>query len=188
MKGRLVGSVAIYSEPYFTGPLTTGGDSYNYFVLRLLPASYNDVPRPPVFTYGTSAVEDAPRNAGFTSNNISDAFLNNLDVVQHGGSGSLAHFVTSYFLNDTETGVLSIPSFHHLDWDIGNFSAAVQDFIHGAQAANLARIIIDLQQNDGGMVELAFVVFGQFFPGKKPFTGSQRRSHKLANARSKLLF
>lgn len=34
----------------------------------------------------------------------------------------------------------------------------------------------------GGLVELAFTTFGQFFPDQKPFAGSRRRSHELANA------
>ncbi|KAF3036558.1 hypothetical protein E8E12_004968 [Didymella heteroderae] len=33
--------LALWNEPYETGPLSAGGDFYNYFVLGLLPVSYN---------------------------------------------------------------------------------------------------------------------------------------------------
>ena len=34
--------IAVYNSPGPTGPLETGGDFYNFFVLGFYPASYND--------------------------------------------------------------------------------------------------------------------------------------------------
>ena len=41
--------------------------------------------------------------------------------------------------------------------------------------------MIDLQQNRGGTVELAFSTFRRFFPDVEPFAGSRRRSHPLGD-------
>ncbi|KAH6886273.1 peptidase S41 family protein [Thelonectria olida] len=177
--------LAIYSEPYFTGPLRTGGDFYNYFVLGLLPASYDEVPLPDAFNYSqyTSEINlDDSTESQLLPYTISHAYPKKPDVVQQGISDQSTGFVTGYFLNDTKTGVLSIPTFNQIEWDVGNFSLAVANFISRAKDAKLEKIIIDLQQNAGGMVEPAFVTFGQFFPEQEPFAGSRRRSHELANS------
>lgn len=41
--------------------------------------------------------------------------------------------------------------------------------------------MIDLQQNRGGTVELAFSTFRRFFPDVEPFAGSRRRNHYLGD-------
>ena len=89
--------------------------------------------------------------------------------------------MTGYFLHDISTGVISIPSFDQSGWDVGNFSLTVQEFINGATAAKLSKVVIDLQQNTGGNIELVFDIFKRFFPDVDPFAGSRRRSHELAN-------
>ncbi len=180
--------LAVYTEPYYTGPLTTGGDFYNYFVLGLQPASYNESNLPPAFQLNdTTTGSDDGSSSGSDSDsgvltpfNFSTAYPRTPDVLQEsvGFSGGI---VTGYFLNDTLTGVLNIPSFQQISLDIINFATTVAEFIFRAQEAKLTKIIIDLQANEGGLVELAFVTFRQFFPGQTPFAGSRRRSHQLAN-------
>ncbi|KZL85547.1 peptidase s41 family protein, partial [Colletotrichum incanum] len=180
--------LAIYNNPEFTGPLTTGGDFYNYFVLGLLPASYSEVPVPPAFAGHAKAdtevidgTTDDEENHSFYDDSL-HAFPSNPDVAQArldaSGNGGV---VTGYFYEDISTGVLSIPHFDQYGWDIGNFSDAVSQFISGAQNKSLSRVIIDLSQNYGGSSGLAFLLLRQLFPGIEPFAGSRRRSHELGN-------
>lgn len=180
---------ALYTHPAFTGPLTTGGDYYNYFVLGLVPASYNKVPLPcPWLTEPTDQCPHIPtgssRPAEITSwfEKTNGAFPNATMVAQPGLSrGDGGGTVTGYILDDISVGVLSIPSFSAFGWEIGNFSATIDDFIRKAQAKNTVKVIIDLQGNTGGLAELAISVFSQFFPQHYPFGGSRRRNHKLAD-------
>ncbi|MCJ1286363.1 hypothetical protein MMC26_005708 [Xylographa opegraphella] len=87
--------------------------------------------------------------------------------------------LTGYILDDGVTGVLSIPSF-----DPNNstsFSATVGSFIQMCQAAGVKKIVIDLQQNYGGIRLLATDTFKQFFPSIDPFAGSRARAHPTAD-------
>ena len=93
------------------------------------------------------------------------------------GSG----IVTGYLLDDISTGVLSIPSFYQTGGDIKNFTTAVREFVDLVAEQNTSRVIIDLQQNSGGMVLLALTTFKEFFFDINPYTGSRIRSHELAN-------
>jgi hypothetical protein len=65
-------------------------------------------------------------------------------------------FVTGYLLDDISTAVLSIPSFNS---DIEPFSTVLGDFIANASDADAKRVIIDLQQNDGGQTSLALAAY-----------------------------
>ncbi|KAK1961346.1 peptidase S41 family protein [Colletotrichum sublineola] len=181
--------LAIYNNPEFSGPLTTGGDFYNYFVLGLLPASYSEVPVPPAFAghaqadseviEGTTDEEDESRSFFEDSQH---AFPSNPDVAQARldatGDGGV---VTGYFYEDISTAVLSIPHFDQYGTDIGNFSDAVDEFVSGAQNKSLSRLVIDLSGNYGGSSGLAFLLLRTLFPGIEPFAGSRRRSHELGN-------
>ena len=60
--------------------------------------------------------------------------------------------VTGYFFEDISTAVLSIPSFSS---DIGTFSDVVSYFVGNATDKHAKKVIIDLQQNQGGQVALA---------------------------------
>lgn len=179
--------LALYNNQDPTGPLTTGGDFYNYFVLGLLPASFNSSLADNTTESDNSTSTD---NSTLTDSSIATtswfnasagAYPEYADVFQPDLSVEGGGIVTGYFLNDTSTGVLSLPSFSQYDTYIGTFSATVASFIVGAKAANLSRVIIDLQQNSGGDIVLAFDTFKQFFPDLDPFAGSRRRSHQLAN-------
>ncbi|KAK3370679.1 peptidase S41 family protein [Podospora didyma] len=75
-----------------------------------------------------------------------------------------------------------VPTFSPRKSGAKNFTMAVQDFVDRASAANLSRIIIDLQQNAGGEAGLAIDAFRCLFPAVgTPFTGSRRRNHPLAD-------
>ncbi|GKT89011.1 peptidase S41 family protein [Colletotrichum tofieldiae] len=169
------------------------GDFYNFFVLGLLPASYDEVPLPVVF--GGSPSGDAPVTQDPDPSNGTDeievnanwnkasygAFPEDPDIVQfdlglYGGG-----IITGYFYDDISTGVISIPHFDQYDWDFGNFSQSLADFMDGARARRLSHIVVDLQKNYGGSTGIALLLFRELFPGIDPFTGSQRRSHELGN-------
>ncbi|GKT41583.1 peptidase S41 family protein ustP [Colletotrichum spaethianum] len=181
--------LAIYNNPEFTGPLATGGDFYNYFVLGNLPASYYEVPVPPAFAGHAIAddevingtTDDDGENRSFYEASL-HAFPSNPDVAQADlDAASGGGVVTGYFYDDISTGVLSIPHFDQYGWDIGYFSDAVSQFISGAQNKSLSHIVIDLSQNYGGSSGIAFLLLRQLFPGIEPFAGSRRRSHELGN-------
>ncbi|ORY06404.1 hypothetical protein BCR34DRAFT_571405 [Clohesyomyces aquaticus] len=185
---------AVYTESYETGPLTTAGDFYNYFVLGLLPASYDpDVEWwPPEVTaeggskakraeptepnYGCSDQNPQPQNWCQESYG---AYPNNPDVAQESLNSS--GVVTGYLLDDISTGVLSIPSFFQTDDDRLYFIDAVEGFVNLATEHNTSKVVIDLQQNRGGEILLALSVFKMFFPDLDPYTGSRIRSHELSD-------
>lgn len=177
---------AQYTEPYWTGPLTTGGDFYNYFVLGHLPASYDEVELPPAFQRGgrgpSTEEEEEAEPGPWVPWNETSAYPKKPDVVQANLAVSGGGVVSGYFLKDMSTAVISIPSFQQTGFDIGNFSLATAEFIEKAQVAKLNRVVIDLSDNYGGLAQLAFVLFRQFFPEEMPYAASRRRSHRLANA------
>lgn len=168
---------AIYNNPGSTGPLATGGDFFNFFVLGQYPASYNISAPDPCDSEEISASTTATAAAAATSSESSavstdapepsatswpdSAYPDTPDVFQPGlypdGSGLL----TGYFLNDTSIAVLSIPSFQMFGDDIGNFSNTVTQFLQRSKAAGLVKVVIDLQQNSGGDTLLAFDTFKQ---------------------------
>ncbi|KAK1836465.1 hypothetical protein QBC39DRAFT_367282 [Podospora conica] len=170
--------LAIYDYAYDTGPLATGGDMFNYFVLGLEPASlvHKDEPLTPV-----------PDHQGARDwfDETSGAYPRNPDVVQEALGVTDDGDVTGYFFRDISTGILSLPTFEQHSEAAVNFSKAVGEFIDGAQAAGLQNVIIDLHQNAGGLVALAYDTFARFFPDHvsdtEPFGGSRRRSHRLAD-------
>ena len=65
-------------------------------------------------------------------------------------------FVTGYLLDDISTAVLSIPSFNS---DVDSFSTVLHDFVANATDSDAKRIIIDLQQNDGGQTAVALEAY-----------------------------
>lgn len=177
--------LALWMEPYRTGPLTTGGDLYNYFVLNFLPDSYDtngsfynpayDPGEQPVNTT-EPVVEPAPQESWKT---ISNGAYPDPDVRQLGLSVRTDGVVSGYFLPQVNAATLSIPSFAQYSDSIGDFSGAVSEFISNTTEQGLKRVVIDLQQNTGGTVELAFSMFKRFFPDVDPYAGSRRRNQHL---------
>jgi len=184
-----------------TGPLTTGGDFYNYFVLGFLPESYRegeqwwptieDEALPPTndtdgtFNF-TAALEDYCAEGALSSQNWCmdsfGAYPNNPMTVQADLSVIGGGIVSSYTLDGTSTAVLSIPSFYQNGIDTSNFRQAIRDFIGNTSQTQVSRVIIDLQQNSGGLVFLAYDTFKQFFPNLEPNGASRQRSHEWSNS------
>ncbi|KAI1878447.1 uncharacterized protein JN550_000629 [Neoarthrinium moseri] len=187
--------VSFYDYGQDTGPIANGGDFYNFFVLGIYPATNESES----FRAADSSVarrwkptarrDEETTNIDETSeeevvdpswNSISfGAYPEKPDIYQPdllvNGSG----VVTGYFLPDISTGVLSLPTFKQYGDELYAFSETVQKFIDGAVKKKIDHVVIDLQQNSGGDVVLAFDTFSRFFPEKGPFAGSRRRGHEM---------
>ncbi|KAK8008103.1 hypothetical protein PG991_010654 [Apiospora marii] len=161
--------VAVYNELYFTGPLVTGGDFYNYFVLGLLPASYDDTPLPDFFNSSANweAEYYLEEDDTFMANwsDITPAYPEDPIVVQDGLYVASDQVVTGYLLPDISTGVLSLPTFNQFDTAKETFIDAITNLIQNATSHGMERLVIDVQQNWGG----------------DPFAGSHKRSHLMAD-------
>jgi hypothetical protein len=174
-----------------TGPLRTGGDFYNFFVLGLLPASYSNTDEWwPIYPADNSTSQD--NNTEPPSYKCSSAhqnwcnasrggFPDDPTIAQQDLSVEGDGIVTGYIYDDISTGILSIPSFAQAGNSTEYFQDAVGYFIGNATARNTSHIIIDLQQHTGGTIFLAFQTFKQFFATIDPYAASRIRSHHLAN-------
>lgn len=190
--------LASYSEAGHTGPLTTAGDFYNYFVLGILPASWNAT-NPQWWPNATA--ESGDSGEGGIDNTTSPvdllcasgnpgsenwcaqsfgAYPNDPDYTQKDLGRLKGGVVTGYIL-DEKTGVLSIPSFLQQGNDTLNFFRSVDDFIGDAAEKNISRVVIDLQQNYGGLSLLAVSVFKRFFYNQEPWTGNRIRTTEMAS-------
>lgn len=162
--------IAIYNSQGDTGPLATGGDFYNFFVLGLLPASYDETASesgtgssPTAATSSSQAVTSStamPSPTSWAGIDTTSAYPKDTFVAQPdlGVSG----FITGYFLPDGSTAVLSIPTFYAADvYALGNFSQTISDFLHKSTEAGMTRVVIDIQQNSGGASLLAIDTFRQ---------------------------
>ncbi|KAH8680521.1 hypothetical protein BX600DRAFT_444595 [Xylariales sp. PMI_506] len=175
--------ISYYNYMSNTGPISTGGDMYNFFVLGLAPVT-ND-------SYVDSVTDNRKRQeddgsgdgVDLTSWNSesSGAYPKPADLYQEELLINGGGVVTGYYLEDASTGVLSIPTFEQFGDNLDQFSETVQAFIDGAKSRDLAHIVIDLQQNQGGSLVLAYDTYARFFPQTQPFAGSRRRSHELGN-------
>lgn len=88
---------------------------------------------------------------------------------------------TGYLLNTSATSVLSIPSFNMFGEALSTAQTAVDQFINMSKSGNVEKVVIDLQQNTGGEVLLAFDVFKRFFPNIDPYGASRMRAHHAAD-------
>jgi hypothetical protein len=133
------------------------------------------------FSFNAQKDLQPPKAALSWYNDSYGAYPDNPDIYQPDlgiiGGGVL----TAYFFEDISTGILSIPTFQLFDEDIRTFAETVGDFIGNATAKKISKVIIDVQQNNGGSVLLALNTFKQFFPQNDPFAGSRRRMHPNAN-------
>jgi hypothetical protein len=189
--------LALYTNNYPTGPLTTGGDFFNYFVLGLSPAGFN-ITNPTKWwsddydlVYSNDTTQSSPEPAFdckssavswcTATDGVVRAYPNDPIVVQNDFSIAGAGSVSGYIIDGSSTSVLSMPGFYHSDKSVRYFYNAVDEFIGNATKAGSKRVIIDLQQNSGGLVFLAILTFQQFFPRHKPYTGSRIRSHESAD-------
>lgn len=92
-----------------------------------------------------------------------------------------------YLLNTSATSVLSIPSFDMFGDALSTAQTAVDQFIKMRRTGKVEKIVIDLQQNTGGEVLLAFDVFKRFFPNIDPYGASRMRAHHAADVMGKSL-
>ncbi|KAM3070136.1 hypothetical protein ACMFMG_003829 [Clarireedia jacksonii] len=177
--------LAIYDSPGPTGPLETGGDFYNFFVLGFYPASFN--PDDGDESTDDSATDDSADDSSTTTENSTVTGWDNAaypsvpDVAQEDLGTFGEGVVSGYFLNSTSVSVLSIPSFDVEGDAVATFQTAITQFITRTKAAGLQKVVIDLQQNYGGQSLLAIDTFKQFFPNIDPFAGSRMRAHHAAD-------
>ncbi|KAF2231418.1 hypothetical protein EV356DRAFT_518580 [Viridothelium virens] len=189
--GSVVGPykwLAFYNPHGPTGPLMTGGDFYNFFVLGLLPASYNSadasLSNSRRKTRRDSLLPLLDTNLANDTNKLSgwldSAYPEHPDIMQNDlGFGG---YVTGYFFRSTKRAVLSIPSFSMDPNDPQSFSDTITAFIKQSQQLGMKQVVIDLQANRGGNTMQAIDAFKQFFPGVNPYTGTRMRSHSFGNA------
>ena len=136
-------------------------DFYNFYVLGLPPANFNTTFAQYNLQYGNVTYDyDNSSTPALTSwNNISDAYPTDTMTYQTGLNVDPNAVITSYFLSDISTAVLSIPSFYENGDGIGTFSEAILDFVNNATHNNASKVIIDLQQNSGGQESLVYDAF-----------------------------
>ncbi|KAK3988908.1 hypothetical protein QBC44DRAFT_381906 [Cladorrhinum sp. PSN332] len=181
--------LALMNELINPGPLETAGDFYNYFVLGLEPPSAQDSDDEGSDSDDTEFGFDNLKRINLTEQeNLwvyeSDGAYPKANISQPDLAVTGGGVVTGYFQEDI--GVLSLPSFYQFPDEAKQFSATVQEFITEAEKRKTKKIIIDIQQNRGGTVALAFDTFRRFFP-EEPDTlpwswaGSRRRSHPLGD-------
>ncbi|KAF4550210.1 Peptidase family S41-like protein 2 [Elsinoe fawcettii] len=169
--------LARYYSPGPTGPLETGGDMFNFFVLGLYPASYVEEDA----TEDDSDEEVAPPDvigASWSDTELSFAYPT-ANISQHNLGGEDGEVLTAYFLPGTSTAVLSIPSFAQSGDNIQSFTEVVENFTTRARELGSKRCIIDLQQNTGGDVSLAIDTFKRFFPSDGSSDNEIQNTHHV---------
>jgi hypothetical protein len=200
---------ATYYDLGDTGPLQTGGDFYNSFVLGLLPASYdpdlidnNTINITAILEQTDPDISGAAPTAAPTAASTSTPAATSAAPISSapacGSWSNLAYpdcadtfqddlgtfgggVVSGYFLNSTSVAVLSIPSFEAQQDEASSFDSAIIDFITTSRKANMKKVVIDLQSNFGGSPLVATDAFKRFFPNINPFEGSRLRAHPAAN-------
>ncbi|KAI1123637.1 hypothetical protein F5Y10DRAFT_251427 [Nemania abortiva] len=175
-------NIGIYWSQGPTGPLETGGDFYNFFVLGFLPASFDpsaELADPTLVDTSSTAAAAATPEAVTPSplSWNSPAYPETPDVAQPDLGAAGGGVISGYFLTPSSVSVLSIPSFDVFGDALSTAQATVGEFIRRTQEAGLQKVVIDLQKNGGGQVLLAVDTFKRFFPNIEPFGGSQMRAH-----------
>ncbi|KAI0114150.1 hypothetical protein GGR51DRAFT_578351 [Nemania sp. FL0031] len=188
--------LGVYFSQGPTGPLETGGDFYNFFVLGFYPANFD-----PYGDYGDSDNENEDGSGGSISSGASatstgvsassTTMSQPAATTTISGWGNIAYpdvpdvaqpdlgtigggYISGYFLRASSIAVLSIPSFDEYGIAVNSFQNTVQEFIQRAGAAGMTKVVIDVQQNTGGQPLLAIDAFQRFFPNVQPFAGSHR--------------
>lgn len=151
---------ATYVGPPSTGPLQTPGDFYNFFVLGLYPASFDESqpvvpsPSPTSVTSSpsetTAAESDSGSNGAYpTPETLLPLNDDDIDLPQ------------TFFLNESSIAVLSITQFSAYPAQPNKFVQIIQAFIKRSKDAGMKKVVIDVQQNMGGSPYLAIEVFKQ---------------------------
>ncbi|KAJ6031610.1 hypothetical protein N7540_002342 [Penicillium herquei] len=163
---------AYYRGPPNTGPLQTGGDFYNFFVLGQYPASFKQ-------SYQDATL--ATQNSSSNSNSDWDLAYPTPEWIP-GSSSDDNELPRVYFLNQSSIAVLVIPQFMADSDTQPQFIRTVATFLSRSKRLGLKKLIIDVQQNTGGEPLLAIKTFKMIFPSIDPFTGSRRRVHPMADS------
>lgn len=175
--------LALANIPFNAPQINSSQDFYDFFVTNEIPADDLDD-----FDYGgdssdfskrenPSANDQDPPKTNSWSNS---AYPSKADVHQPDlGTGG---YITGYFLRDSAIAVLSIPSFEMTAQAISSFSTTIGLFISESKKAGMKKVIIDLQQNQGGEALLATDAFKQFFPSIEPYGGSRLRAFDSSDA------
>lgn len=169
--------LAVLNDPNDSGAISSVTEFYDTFVAYKDSASSGeDLEKRQSETTATETEASVPSATPTAWSNLAypeDPFVSqpNLEV---GG------ILTGYLL-DMSTAVLSIPSFDVYDSDVISFSATVGAFLEKSKALGATKILIDLQQNQGGSRLLATDTFKHFFPAIDPYSGSRQRAHKTAD-------
>ena len=144
--------IANYSEFYSDFVV----DDYDYYTAQSTRRKKRDSVTP---TASASMSSAAPTQTSWSNTTfpLSLAYPQNPAVIQPDlGAGGV---ITGYFLESSSTGVLSIPNFY--PDDVMAFSTTVDTFLQKSKAAGIQKIVIDLQQNWGGLALLATDTFKQ---------------------------
>ncbi|KAL4889444.1 hypothetical protein BDV59DRAFT_210361 [Aspergillus ambiguus] len=187
---------AMYLSPGDTGPLQTGGDFYNFFVLGLYPASYvseEDAKGRPLDNMASNAPSRTPSPSPSSSPASSPSSSISISVPSWDTAYPTPEplllprepydttLPRAFFLNESSIAVLSITDFAAQGDTAQQFLQTVDSFLRRSKKAGLKKVIIDVQQNRGGQALLAIETFKLFFPTIIPFAGSRRRAHEAAD-------
>ena len=188
--------LAVFNDLNDRVPLTGPADFYSYFVVNTGVTSTNQKAKAKRATDASSTTQTPTSSATATPTHwLNPAYPKNPIVYEDKlGEGGV---LTGYILEGSSIGVLSIPTFNIFSDDVNSFSATVSKFLQMTQAAGVKKIVIDVQQNDGGLRLLATDTFKQvrhllsrivltltvlkFFPSVDPYGGRRLRAHRTAD-------
>ncbi|KAI1325015.1 hypothetical protein F5Y16DRAFT_401888 [Xylariaceae sp. FL0255] len=186
--------LGLYYNQGPTGPLETGGDFYNFFVLGYYPAGFDPYDDSGDDSGDTTSSSAAPTPTSSQPVSVTptptpssvpgwdnSAYPTVPDVYQPDLATTGGGFLSGYFLKSSSIAILSIPDFDEYGDATHTFQDTVQRFINEAKAAGMTKVVIDVQGNSGGQVLLALDAFMRFFPKVDTFAGSRMRAHNSAN-------
>ena len=149
---------AVYNSMGPTGPLATGGEFYNVFVLGLYPVSLTQMLQTLAILQMQQQILQPHRKLPLPH-----------PLLLHGQGrhiqlplmfSSRIHIPMEEALQlDLSTAVFSILTFDMSDNDTQTFSDTVRKFLSESHAAEIKRFLIDVQQNSGGDSLLAVDTF-----------------------------
>ena len=152
--------LAVFNDLNDQVPLTGPTDFYSYFVVDTGVASTNQKAKVKRAADATITTETSASSATATPTHwLNPAYPRNPIISERNlGNGGV---LTGYILEDSTIGVLSIPTFNIFSGDVKSFSATIGEFLRMTKAAGVKKIVIDVQQNDGGLRLLATDTFKQ---------------------------
>jgi hypothetical protein len=142
--------------------IINGDDMYSSFcnpsAIATVTSSSMEEPTPTPPTSSIVSIAPAPTSPGYP-----------YPIIKHS-----ENVVAGYFLNGTaheNVAVLSIPSFDpsSADGEL-EFQQVVQKFLADAKQADKTKLVVDLQANAGGIINLGLDTFAQLFPSMRPNT------------------